>query len=72
MSRALWQFLQGNWAEAWAYHPLIFVMFGLVPIAFLVIRRRLKVPVTPTLWTGLVLYLGVWLIRWQAGTLPPV
>lgn len=80
MTRAVLALARGDLGLAWFYHPLALVVAAEVSVAVVwwmgtragVIGRR---PGTTTLvvlaLTGLAL-VTVWVLRWTAGTLPPV
>ncbi|HEX7100476.1 MAG TPA: DUF2752 domain-containing protein [Acidimicrobiia bacterium] len=76
MTRAALHLIQGDFAGAMAYHPLVllvvaglvaFVVFRLTGRSWPAFARRLPAAVVVA-----VLFVGTWAIRLAAGTLPPV
>jgi hypothetical protein len=80
MTRAMAHLVRGHWQEALAYHPLAPWLVGEGLLAWVlwgVLRaRRRALPRSRWLWGGLMVihgavFLAVWIVRLQAGTLPP-
>ena len=62
MTRAWLEVLSGNWAAAFAYHPL----FWTIPLGVLVFlfRRRLPRPLTSALlWAACIAFVAVYAVR---------
>lgn len=80
MTRALSSLLHGRLADAWSYHPLAGVFLVELTVAWVwwvgVRRGRLRPPsirlVNWALAVTTMVFLAVWVLRWNAGTLPPV
>ncbi len=80
MTRAVSAVLHGRFADAWAYHPLVGPFLVELVVAWAwwagVRAGRLRPPsvrlVNWVLAVNAVVFLAVWVWRWNAGTLPPV
>ena len=82
LTRAAGAFVRGDWANAFAYHPLVLVTAAWLAGAWMSwVSRRFgwrRVFALPPRITNLLLmatagmFIAVWLVRLVLGTLPPV